>query len=100
MLTLEHVSKVFAGRRGMFGTSQPVAALNDVSLSVARGESFGLVGESGSGTASWKSRIWSSSRVGAERTAFKRTVPAVSPIRLKNAISSAVNARAFSNFMD
>ena len=49
MLTLEHVSKVFGGRRGMFGTSQPVAALHDVSLSVARGESFGLVGESGSG---------------------------------------------------
>lgn len=49
MLEINDVSKVYPGRRGMFGKSSEVHALNKVSLSVNRGESFGLVGESGSG---------------------------------------------------
>ncbi|EKD61057.1 MAG: hypothetical protein ACD_54C00418G0003 [uncultured bacterium] len=49
MLEISNVSKIYPGRRGMFGTSGEVHALTNVSLSVQRGESFGLVGESGSG---------------------------------------------------
>ncbi len=49
MLEIENVTKVYPGRRGMFGTSPPVTALSGVSLAIAAGESFGLVGESGSG---------------------------------------------------
>jgi ABC-type glutathione transport system ATPase component len=49
MLQIENVTKVFPGQRGMFTTSAPITALEEVSLSVAQGESFGLVGESGSG---------------------------------------------------
>ncbi|MDN5785837.1 ATP-binding cassette domain-containing protein [Pseudorhodobacter sp.] len=49
MLEIENVSKIYPGRRGMFGSSAAVHALTDVSLAVKRGESFGLVGESGSG---------------------------------------------------
>lgn len=49
MLEICEVSKIYPGRRGMFGASAAVHALTNVSLSVRRGESFGLVGESGSG---------------------------------------------------
>ncbi|RNF35960.1 ATP-binding cassette domain-containing protein [Paracoccus methylarcula] len=49
MLEIDDVSKIYAGKRGMFGRSHMVEALKHVSLSVRRGESFGLVGESGSG---------------------------------------------------
>lgn len=44
------VSKHFSQRRSLFGgTKQSIAALNNVSLSVDRGECVALVGESGSG---------------------------------------------------
>jgi ABC-type glutathione transport system ATPase component len=49
MLEIDNVSKIYPGRRGIFGTSPEVQALKNVSLSVRKGESFGLVGESGSG---------------------------------------------------
>ena len=49
MLEIDNVSKIYPGRRSLFGRSQPVTALNGVSLSVNKGESYGLVGESGSG---------------------------------------------------
>lgn len=49
MLEIENVTKIYPGRKGMFGSSAPVTALSDVSLSIRPGESFGLVGESGSG---------------------------------------------------
>ena len=49
-IAVDGVTKIFQ-RRGMFGAAPGVAAvaLDDVSLTVARGESFGVVGESGSG---------------------------------------------------
>lgn len=49
MLKIENVSKVFPGRRSLFGKGEPVVALDQVSLSVRKGGCFGLVGESGSG---------------------------------------------------
>lgn len=49
MLEIDNVSKIYPGRRGIFGTSPEVHALKNVSLSLRKGESFGLVGESGSG---------------------------------------------------
>jgi peptide/nickel transport system ATP-binding protein len=42
------VSKHF-GSRGLFARQRPVRALDDVSLSISAGETFGLVGESGCG---------------------------------------------------
>ncbi|BCH21425.1 ABC transporter ATP-binding protein [Mesorhizobium sp. L-8-10] len=49
VLEIDNVSKIYPGRRGIFGKSPEVHALKNVSLAVRRGESFGLVGESGSG---------------------------------------------------
>jgi ABC-type glutathione transport system ATPase component len=49
MLSIEHVSKVYPGRRQGWRRSAPVIALDDVSLQTQAGQSFGLVGESGSG---------------------------------------------------
>ena len=41
-LEFSHVSKQYGGK-------QPVLALDDISLTIAAGEIFGIVGESGSG---------------------------------------------------
>ena len=49
MLKINNVSKVFYGRHAVFGKADEVRAVNDVSLEVAAGEMFGLIGRSGSG---------------------------------------------------
>ncbi|MGF9567744.1 ATP-binding cassette domain-containing protein [Neorhizobium sp. BT27B] len=50
MLEINNVSKIFPGqRKGLFGQTEGFRALDDVSLRVRKGKSFGLVGESGSG---------------------------------------------------
>ncbi|EUB98496.1 Nickel-transporting ATPase [Rhizobium sp. CF080] len=49
-LDIQNVSKIFPGpRQGFFGRGEGFTALDDVSLSIRKGASFGLVGESGSG---------------------------------------------------
>ena len=44
-----HVSKIFDTRRGLFAGSRRVHAVDDFSLAIQPGETFGLVGESGCG---------------------------------------------------
>jgi len=49
VLELRGVTKTFPGRRTLFGRRPGITAVNDVSLSLIRGEVLGLVGESGCG---------------------------------------------------
>ena len=49
VVELRKVSKTFAVERGLFGSGGSVAAVSEISFSVAPGEIVGLVGESGSG---------------------------------------------------
>jgi peptide/nickel transport system ATP-binding protein len=49
VLTVDHVSCTFSVRRGLFGKRKPLQALDDVSLSLNKGEVLALVGESGCG---------------------------------------------------
>ena len=48
LLEVTGLSKTFVSK-GLFGTSRPVVAVQDVSFTVDRGEAVALVGESGSG---------------------------------------------------
>nr|WP_296929879.1 ABC transporter ATP-binding protein [uncultured Marinobacter sp.] len=49
ILAVEHVSCTFSVRRGLFGKRKPLQALDDVSLTLNKGEVLALVGESGCG---------------------------------------------------
>jgi len=49
LLEIKGLQKVFRSRGGWFKPAREVHALNDVSLTLARGETVGVVGESGSG---------------------------------------------------
>lgn len=49
ILELRNVTKTYRVKQGLFGTSRPLTAVNDVSLALPRGEVLGLVGESGCG---------------------------------------------------
>lgn len=50
LLRVEHLTKHYPIKKGVFGRSEQVVhALEDVSFSVARGETFSVVGESGCG---------------------------------------------------
>lgn len=49
VIEAEHLSVRFPVRRGVFGRRQWLRAVNDVSLSIAPRQAYGLVGESGSG---------------------------------------------------
>jgi ABC-type oligopeptide transport system ATPase subunit len=49
LVDVRHLVKDFPGRAGLLGRGAPVRAVDDVTFSVAAGETFGLVGESGSG---------------------------------------------------
>ncbi|WP_292124956.1 ATP-binding cassette domain-containing protein [Mesorhizobium sp.] len=46
---MRKVSHEYSGRRGIFGHSAPVRAVDEVSMRVQRGDVLGIVGESGSG---------------------------------------------------
>jgi peptide/nickel transport system ATP-binding protein len=49
ILELRGVTKTYRVKQGLFGTPRPLTAVNDVSISLPRGEVLGLVGESGCG---------------------------------------------------
>ena len=49
LVDVQHLTKDFTRRKGIFGTATPVRAVDDVSFGIFEGETFGLVGESGSG---------------------------------------------------
>lgn len=53
LLDVKHISKTFPVKSGLFTASKGVVhAVDDVSFSIRRGETFGLVGESGCGKSS------------------------------------------------
>ena len=53
LLSVEHLVKRFPARKGFFGRGgADVIAVNDVSFTIARGETLGVVGESGCGKTS------------------------------------------------
>jgi oligopeptide/dipeptide ABC transporter ATP-binding protein len=49
LLEVRNLSKQFTSRRGLFGRSRTMHAVNDVSFRMARGRVVGVVGESGCG---------------------------------------------------
>src|ERR1700712_3805073 len=51
LLQVEGLTKHFPVRGGLFGRSKTVRAVDDVSFSIAKGETVGIVGESGRGKA-------------------------------------------------
>lgn len=52
VVRVEHLKKFFPVKGGAFGKKQYVKAVNDISFSIARGETLGIVGESGCGKSS------------------------------------------------
>ncbi|PKP70699.1 MAG: peptide ABC transporter ATP-binding protein [Alphaproteobacteria bacterium HGW-Alphaproteobacteria-4] len=90
LLTVEHLSKHYESRRGLVErlTGVPhtvVRAVNDVSLTVAKGEILGLIGESGCGKSTLGRAILRLNEPNAGKVVFDGTdVTALDPLALKN----------------
>lgn len=76
ILTADRVIRDYPGRRqGLLGRATPFRAVNEVSFTLARGESLGLVGESGCGKSTLTRALLGLDPVqGGTITAFDRTV--------------------------
>ncbi|MBW6507538.1 MAG: ATP-binding cassette domain-containing protein [Rhodobacteraceae bacterium] len=89
LLTVEHLSKHYEGRRSLIErmTGVPhtvVRAVNDVSLTVAKGEILGLIGESGCGKSTLGRAILRLNEPNKGRVVFDGTdVTALAPLALK-----------------
>jgi peptide/nickel transport system ATP-binding protein/oligopeptide transport system ATP-binding protein len=90
LLQVEHLSKHYEGRRSLIErmTGVPhtvVRAVNDVSLSVGKGEILGLIGESGCGKSTLGRAILRLNEPNAGKVTFDGTdVTALDPLALKN----------------
>lgn len=49
LVEIQGLQKVYGGKKSLFMPSKKVTAVKDVSFSIRKGETFGLIGESGSG---------------------------------------------------
>lgn len=49
LIEVKHLQKVYSSKGGLFLPSKKVTAVEEVNFSINRGETFGLIGESGSG---------------------------------------------------
>lgn len=49
LLEVRKLNKVFGGNKGLFVSNKKVTAVEEVSFSIHKGETYGLIGESGSG---------------------------------------------------
>ncbi|PJZ02200.1 ABC transporter ATP-binding protein [Bacillus vallismortis] len=49
LVEVKHLKKIFSDSSGLFKKSKAVRAVDDISFTINRGETFGLVGESGCG---------------------------------------------------
>ncbi|WP_078409055.1 ATP-binding cassette domain-containing protein [Priestia abyssalis] len=49
LMEVRNLQKVYGGRQGLLLPNKKVTAVHDVSFSIQKGETFGLIGESGSG---------------------------------------------------
>ena len=75
ILELRGVTKTYNVKQGLFGAARPLTAVNDVSLSLPRGEVLGLVGESGCGKSTLTRAILGLESVqGGEIRAFGHSV--------------------------